>query len=56
MGDATKATFDTGSVSWKRSNDSTILDSKALLAEQPELIDLYPTVRKGSRRFTVHAQ
>ena len=55
MGDATRSLFAGGSVSWKRSSDITVLDSKALLAEQPELLDLYSTTRKGSRRFTVNA-
>lgn len=55
MGEATRAAFVGGTVSWKRSSDSTVLDSKSLLAEQPELLDLYSTTRKGSRRFTVSA-
>lgn len=53
MGDATKAVFSTGSVSWKRSSDSVALDTKQLLADQPELLTKYGKTRSGSRRFLI---
>lgn len=55
MGDATKATFETGSVTWRRSKDSTVLDTKRLLADHPELLEQYSLTRAGSRRFLIRA-
>ncbi|QCP80888.1 endonuclease [Alcaligenes faecalis] len=55
MGNASHATFETGSVSWKRSKDSTALDTKRLLADSPELLAQYSFTRAGSRRFLIHA-
>src|SRR5690606_32807114 len=37
MGDASKAVFHRGEVTWKRSKDSIGLNSKALLEDQPDL-------------------
>lgn len=51
MRDAEGATFSRGTISWKRSKDSTALDTKTLLKEHPELLEQYPLRRKGSRRF-----
>ena len=53
MGGATKAVFSTGAVSWKRSRDSVSLDTKQLLADQPELLTQYGKTRSGSRRFLI---
>ena len=53
MGDATKAVFETGSVTWKKAKDSTGLDLPRLLKDQPELMQRYPLVKTGSRRFLV---
>ncbi|WP_165720799.1 YqaJ viral recombinase family protein [Bordetella trematum] len=53
MGDASKATFETGSISWKRSKDSMVLDTKRLLSDHPELLAQYSMTRSGSRRFLV---
>jgi predicted phage-related endonuclease len=55
MGEASKATFPGGSVSWKRSKDSVGLNTKKLLQDQPELLERYPLTRSGSRRFLIHA-
>ncbi|WP_269902063.1 YqaJ viral recombinase family protein [Paenalcaligenes faecalis] len=55
MGDASKALFETGSVTWKRSKDSVTLDSKRLLADHPELLHQYSMTRSGSRRFLIQA-
>ena len=55
MGVASKATFETGSVTWKRSKDSTLLDMTWLLTVQPELLAQYSLPRSGSRRFLISA-
>ncbi len=55
MGDASRAIFATGSVSWKRSKDSTGLDTTTLLKEQPELLTRYSLTRPGSRRFIINS-
>lgn len=56
MKEAEVATFAKGSISWKRSKDSVSLDSKALLKDKPELLDQYPQVKAGSRRFLVNVK
>ncbi len=53
MGDASKAVFETGVVSWKRSKDGVALDTDKLLTDQPELLQRYGLVKPGSRRFLV---
>ena len=55
MGEASHAEFETGAVSWKRSKDSSILDTKSLLSDHPELLARYSRIRAGSRRFVVQA-
>ncbi|UQG55549.1 hypothetical protein MIH16_19500 [Marinobacter sp. M4C] len=55
MGEASKATFPSGSVSWKRSKDSVGLNVKQLLTDQPDLLDQYPLTKPGSRRFLIRA-
>ena len=55
MGDYSKALFETGCVSWKRSKDSFSLDVTTLLLDQPELLTKYPLTRTGSRRFLVQS-
>ena len=54
MGDVTKAVFDGGEVSWKRSKDGLGLDLEKLLTDQPDLPQRYPLVKPGSRRFLVN--
>lgn len=54
MGDASRAVFECGEVSWKRSKDGTALDLARLQAEQPALVAAYSKVKPGSRRFLVH--
>ena len=54
MGDASRAKFETGEVSWKRSKDGLGLDVTTLLKEQPDLLSTYPLIRPGSRRFLVN--
>jgi putative phage-type endonuclease len=51
IGSANGAVFETGSVSWKKSKGSVVLDVAKLLQDQPDLMQRYPLVRSGSRRF-----
>jgi putative phage-type endonuclease len=53
MGDASRALFETGQVSFKRSKDSDGIDLKRLLADHPELEPQYAITKPGSRRFLV---
>ena len=53
MGEASKALFETGSVTWKKAKDGIGLDVTALLKEQPELAQRYRITKNGSRRFLV---
>ena len=54
MGEATKALFDWGHVTWKRSKDGSGLDIDQLTKDQPDLVQRYATVKPGSRRFLVN--
>jgi putative phage-type endonuclease len=59
MGDASRALFETGEVSWKRSKDAQTLDALRLQQERPEIWKGYTMTKPGSRRFLVqsrHAQ
>lgn len=53
MGDASKAIFETGSVTWKKAKDSTGFDLPRLLKDQPDLNKCYSLVKSGSRRFLI---
>jgi putative phage-type endonuclease len=53
MGEASKALFETGSVTWKKAKDSIGLDVTTLLKEQPELAQRYRISKPGSRRFLI---
>lgn len=55
MGDASRALFENGEVSWKRSKDSVTLDTARLLKDQPHLLTAYAQTKPGSRRFIVQA-
>ena len=54
MGEATKAVFAIGDVTWKRSKDGSSLDVERLLKEQPELEQRYSQPKAGSRRFLIN--
>ncbi|CAG4886479.1 YqaJ viral recombinase family nuclease [Paraburkholderia saeva] len=53
MGEADRALFETGSVSFKRSRDGSGVDLKRLLADHPEFSAQYALTKPGSRRFLV---
>ncbi|MFB9123575.1 endonuclease [Paraburkholderia dipogonis] len=53
MGDASRAVFETGEVSFKRSKDSSGIHLKKLLADHQELVSQYAITKPGSRRFLV---
>ncbi len=54
MGDASLARFTSGSISWKKSKDSSSLDLKQLLQDHPELQAPYSISKPGSRRFLIN--
>lgn len=54
MRDAERATFATGSVTWKKSKDSIGLDSKALLKLHPDMLEQFPQNKAGTRRFQIY--
>lgn len=53
MGDASRARFASGVVTFKRSKDGVTLDTKRLAAEQPAIAAHYTVIRPGSRRFVM---
>lgn len=54
MGDASRALFEGGDVSWKRSKDGNSFDLGRLLRDRPELAVTYAKVVPGTRRFLVN--
>ncbi|QOK90514.1 endonuclease [Ralstonia pseudosolanacearum] len=54
MGDASRALFETGEVSFRRSKDSASTDLKRLQAEHPDLAQQYAIPKAGSRRFLIY--
>jgi predicted phage-related endonuclease len=55
MGEASRVLFDNGEITYKRSKDSSGLDTTTLLQDQPELALRYALVKPGSRRFLIKA-
>ena len=53
MGDASRAVFNGGEVTFKRSKDGTSMDNKRLAADHPDIVAAYTVTRPGSRRFVV---
>lgn len=53
MGDASRAVFENGEVSWKRSKDSSALDLVRLQKDHGGLLQGYAMPKPGSRRFLV---
>jgi putative phage-type endonuclease len=53
MGEASKAIFASGSISWKKSKDGTGIDLDALFKDHPALKTQYQISKPGSRRFLV---
>ena len=56
LGDATQANLKGGKITWKRSKDAQVLDSKRLQDDLPQLYKDYLTTRPGSRRFLIKPQ
>ncbi|QLF94889.1 YqaJ viral recombinase family protein [Pseudomonas sp. ABC1] len=54
MGEATKAAFFNGCITWKKAKDSLVLDVERLLKEQPGLQSHYAKRKEGSRRFLIN--
>lgn len=53
MGDASRACFAHGEVTYKRAKDSTLLNTKRLTAECPDVAAMYAVIRPGARRFVL---
>ena len=53
MGEATRAEFAEGYISWKKSKDSLGLDVEQMLKDKPYLQARYPKIKTGSRRFLI---
>ena len=53
MGEATRAEFAEGYISWKKSKDSIALDVELMLKDKPYLQARYPKIKTGSRRFLI---
>jgi len=53
MGDASAAQFETGRVLFKRSQDSTTINTDLLLLNHPELALEYSVTKPGTRRFLI---
>ncbi|MHA3981650.1 YqaJ viral recombinase family nuclease [Acinetobacter venetianus] len=54
MKDAERAVFTGGSVTWKKAQDATTLNSKALLKQHPEYLQQFPQTKAGTRRFQIY--
>jgi putative phage-type endonuclease len=54
MGEATKAVFEGGYISWKRAKDGNSFDLARLLRDRPELAVTYALTTPGSRRFLIN--
>jgi len=54
MGEASRAVFETGEVTFKRCKDAVGTDLPRLLADHPELGPQYPITKPGSRRFLIN--
>ena len=53
MGDASKALFASGIVTYRRAKDGASIDTKRLTAERPAIAAQYTVTRPGSRRFAL---
>lgn len=53
MGEADRAIFETGAVSFRRSRDGAGVDLRQLLADHPEFATRYALTKPGSRRFLI---
>lgn len=53
MGDASRAMFASGAVTWKKAKDTITVDTASLLRDLPHLKEQYQALRTGSRRFLI---
>ena len=53
MGEASRAEFAEGYISWKKSKDSIGIDVERMLKDKPYLQARYPKIKTGSRRFLI---
>jgi putative phage-type endonuclease len=53
MGDAARAVFASGEVTYRRAKDGTRLDARRLMADHAELMAAYTVAKPGARRFLI---
>ncbi|WP_321275946.1 lambda-exonuclease family protein [Thiomicrorhabdus indica] len=53
MGDNSLALLASGKLSWRQAKPSTVLDSKRLKTEKPDVFNQFSKIRLGSRRFLI---
>lgn len=53
MGDAARAVFATGEVTYKRAKDGSQLDGRRLAQDHPDIAARYTVIRPGARRFVI---
>ena len=53
MGDASRAVFATGEVTYRRAKDGTQLDGKRFTQDHPDIAARYTVTRPGARRFVI---
>ncbi len=54
IGEANRAEFSSGYISWKKSKGCTVLDVERLLKDKPYLQVRYAKIKEGSRRFLIN--
>lgn len=54
MGEASRAEFSNGVITWKKAKDSTVLDVDTMLKDKPYLQARYTKLKEGSRRFLIN--
>jgi putative phage-type endonuclease len=54
MGEASRAEFSHGYISWKKAKDSSVLDVERMLKDKPYLQVRYSKTKEGSRRFLIN--
>ena len=53
MGDAARAVFASGEVTYRRAKDGTRLDTQRLTADHADLVAAYTVPKPGARRFVI---
>lgn len=56
MGNASRATFTQGEVTWRQSKESYVVDSKRLQQDMPDIANNYLVKRQNPRRFLINSR